>query len=468
MRLIAEVGMDVRAAGTFGEVQFGSAELGDARRTRRLVRAVNAMARQPGGTLPDKFGDPAGLKGLYRLLAAPTVTHASVLAPARRHTLERMAEAAGTVLVIHDWTELDYTGLRSLSDRLGQIGNGSGRGYVCANALAVVADTRQVLGLAYQNLARRPRVAVGETRAARRDRVDRETRLWREAGRHIPPPAPGRRQVEVADRGADVLEFLDFMEAAGKSYLVRSKHNRRIRLETGEQTKLHDYARGLPAAAHQAVSVGATAGRPARQARVAVARAAVTLLVPKQPRGETRRVPLTTWVICVREVDPPAEAEPLEWILLTNVPVVTPADAAERIGWYQVRWVIEEYHKAVKTGCGVEMLQLTTEDRLQPAIAVLSVVATHLLALRDAGRRADAATRPATAMFAASWVRLLSRWRYREVRPDLSVQEFFLALARLGGHQNRKHDHPPGWLVLWRGWTKLQAMMDAASLLGVE
>ena len=460
--------MDVRAVARFGEVHFGAAELGDARRTRRLVRAVNAMVQQPAGTLPDKFDDPAGLKGLYRLLSAPAVTHARVLEPARQYTLRRMAAVAGTVLVIHDWTELDYTGLRSLSEQLGQIGNGSGRGYLCANALAVVAETREALGLAYQKLARRPRVAPGETRAARRDRIDRETRLWREASRHIPPPVPGRRQVEVADRGADVLEFLDFMAVAGKSYLVRSKHNRRILLENGEQTKLHDYARGLPAAAHRTVSVGATAGRPAREARVAVAWAQVTLLVPQQPRGETRRVPLTTWVICVREVEPPAGAEPLEWILLTDVPVETAADAAERIGWYETRWVIEEFHKAVKTGCGVEMLQLTTEDRLQPAIAVLSVVATHLLALRDAGRSADAATRPATALFAARWVRLLSLWRYRDARPDLSVREFVLALARLGGHQNRKHDHPPGWLVLWRGWTKLQAMADAASLLGIE
>jgi Transposase DNA-binding/Transposase DDE domain len=458
--------MEVHAAATFGERHFGTAELGDRRRTRRLVQAVNAMVQQPAGTLPDKFDDPAGLKGLYRLLSAPAVTHARVLEPARQHTLRRMAEATGTVLVIHDWTELDYTGLHALADQLGQIGNGRRRGYLCANALAVVAETREVLGLAYQKLAKRPRVAKGESRAARRDRVDRETRLWRQASRQIPAPAPGRRQVEVADRGADVLEFLDFLEAQGKAYLVRSKHNRRICLDNGGQTKLHDYARTLPAREQHTVHVGATAQRPARAARVAVGWAQVTLRVPQQPRGETRRVPLTTWVICVREVDPPAGVEPLEWILLTNLAVDTPADAVERIGWYEVRWVIEEYHKAVKTGCGVETLQLTTEDRLQPAIAVLSVVATHLLALRDASRRADAATRPAGAVFPAGWVRLLSRWRYREERPELSVQEFFVALARLGGHQNRKHDHPPGWLVLWRGWIKLQAMMEAASLLG--
>ena len=79
------------------------------------------------------------------------------------------------------------------------------------------------------------------------------------------------------------------------------------------------------------------------------------------------------------EVDPPAEVQPLEWILLTNVPVECLEDACERIGWYECRWIIEEYHKALKTGCGVETLQFTTEDRLKPAIALLSVIALFLL-----------------------------------------------------------------------------------------
>jgi hypothetical protein len=461
--------MDARKiAATFAETHFGAAQLGDTRRTKRLVQTVDAMIRHPDGTLPAKIDAPAALKAAYRLFDQPTVTHASVLAPERQRTLQLMEQIQVTVLVIHDWTELDYTGLHSLADRLGQLGNGSQRGYLCANALAVVAQTREVLGLVYQKLAKRPRVKKKESRSQRRDRPDRETRLWREASQHVPAAAAGGRTVEIADRGADVLEFLDFMHAQGKDYVVRSKHNRCICLEDGTNTKLHDYARSLPLVAEHTVAVAATAGRPARQARVAVAWSQVTLRVPKQPRGETRRVPLTTWVIRVRETDPPAGVAPLEWILLTNVPVVTQADAWERIGWYEVRWVIEEYHKALKTGCGVEKLQLTTEDRLQPAIAVLSVVALHLLNLRDASRRPDAGSRPATELFSAVWIKVLSLWRYKEARPNLTVHEFFYALGRLGGHQNRKHDHPPGWLVLWRGWMKLQSMVEIASLLGLE
>lgn len=452
---------------TFGEAQFGAAELGDRRRTARLVELANRMANHPGGTLPDKVNSPASLKGLYRLMDCAEVTHRSVLEAPRQRTLEQMAAAEGTVLVIHDGSELDFTGLKSIAT-LGPIGNGGNRGYVAHNVLAVVAETREVLGLAFQHLAKRPKVTQKETRKERRQRADRESRWWKTASKQIPAPAPGRLQVEVADRGADVLEFLDFVESERKHYLVRSKHNRRISLGNGEETKLHDFARELPERGRRTVEVAATAQRAARTATVAVSWAKVTVLIPKQPRGEIRGVPLTTWVVRVAEIDPPADVEPLEWILLTNVPVNDLADANERIDWYRCRWIVEEYHKALKTGCQIEDMQFTREDRLQPAIALISVVAVSLLQLRDASRRPDAETRLATALFPVLLVMVLSLWRYGKQRTDLTVHDFCYALARLGGHQNRKGDHRPGWLVLWRGWTKLQAMAEHASALAEE
>jgi len=120
----------------------------------------------------------------------------------------------------------------------------------------------------------------------------------------------------------------------------------------------------------------------------------------------------------------------------------------------------------MKTGCGVENMQFTSTARLDPMIMVLSAVAVTLLNLRTASRREDAATRPATDVVSLDYVRVLSGWRYQEVRDDLTVSEFFYALARLGGHQNRKGDKRPGWLILWRGWTTLQAMLDGVEAMG--
>ena len=138
------------------------------------------------------------------------------------------------------------------------------------------------------------------------------------------------------------------------------------------------------------------------------------------------------------------------------------------VAWYEFRWVIEEYHKAMKTGCGIENPQFNSSDRLQPMIALLSVVAITLLNLRELSRRPDAKQRPANDVVSTEIVKVLSAWRHGSEQPEWSIHDFCFALSRLGGHQNRQHDSPPppsGWLVLWRGWTHLPAMLDGIHAL---
>ena len=152
-------------------------------------------------------------------------------------------------------------------------------------------------------------------------------------------------------------------------------------------------------------------------------------------------------------------------MLLTNVPVDSMADAWQRVDWYKRRWILEEYHKTLKSGCSIEDMQFTSEGALQPAIALVSVTAVGILWLRAMSRTPEAQTRQASERFPKLMIRVLSAWRFKTKTPreDLTVHEFCYALARLGGHQNRKHDGPPGLLTLWRGWTKLQLMTAGAS-----
>jgi hypothetical protein len=371
----------------FGEEHFGAAELGDVRRTRRLVQLADAMVKHPGGTLPDKLNDPASLKALYRLAEVESVTYASVLAPSCQRTLQLAAQAEGTVLHIHDGTELDYSGLRSLKE-LGHIGNGGGRGYLVHNTLTVVAETREVLGLAYQKLIKRPKAPKKETKQQCRDRPDRESRMWKNASMAIPPAPPGRRWVEVADRGADVLEFIDHLEAEKKSYLVRSRHNRLIALENGAKTKLYDHVRALPEAGTKTVEVPATPQHPARTAQVGIRWAEVTLLIPKQPRGEVRGVPLKSWVICVREHAPPPCVEPVEWMLLTSVAVQDLRDALERIGWYECRWMIENAFYVLTTTLTCE-LKSNCYPRCALFLICMAMLAYNLLSALGLAISAD-------------------------------------------------------------------------------
>jgi hypothetical protein len=452
-------------ASSFGAEHLGAAELGDKRLTDRLVYCADQILRHPHGSFPDKFKDPEDLEAFYRLMASEKVGHAEVLAPHCQRTLRLMEEENEVVLNLHDTTVLDYSGLDI--EELGQVGDGHGRGYYCHNSLAVTCN-RRVLGLVHQIIHRRRQVPKGETKEQRKKRPDRESLLWKKASQAIPAAPPGKLWVDVADRGADITEFLDYEDQAGKHYVVRSQHNRQVEIGCGEQrrrVKLHDHVRQLPKAEARHLDIPAGPGRAARRARLAIAWVELQLLPPRQPRGEERGVPLRVWAIRVWEPNPPQGSERLEWMLLTNVEVLSVADGWERVGWYSCRWLIEEYHKVQKTGCEIERMQFCFAERLQPAIALLSVVAVWLLQLRDASRDPQVQSQPAAQWVPQLWIEVLSTWRHGEVRRDWTLLDYFMALARLGGHQNRKSDHPPGWLVLWRGWTELQAMLAGAMIL---
>ena len=446
---------------SLGQAIFGHAELGDKRRTARLVETFDVMRRHPGGTLPDKLPTPADLRAFYRLCDTDEVTHAAIIAVARQYTLARIADCSGPVVIVQDATELDYSTLSSLADDLGQIGNGGCRGYVCQNVLAIAADSREVLGLVDQILHHRDEVPEHETLAEHRDRETRESLLWLQGTEHLPED---RKLVDVSDQGSDSFEFLEHELQSGRRFVVRACKVRKVyagHQPVGPRQYLKPYAESLPELGRFTMDVQAQPGRKARKNAEFTVRGGPLLVCPPHAKhGNHGKERLPLYVVQITEISPPAGAKAIDWTLLTNEPVATFEDGWRVAGWYELRWIVEEYHKAKKTGCQIEDMQFTTTARLEPAIALLSVVAVTLLNLRDASRRVDAKTRPATEVIARDYVEVLSLWRYRKVRENLPVHDFFYALARLGGHQNRKSDHRPGWLVLWRGWTKLQAMLD--------
>src|SRR3954451_16864897 len=136
---------------SFGEQHFGQAVLGDQRRTKCLTRLADRIYRHPGGTLPHKLHDPKDYKAMDRLMNRPEVTHGSVLEAHRQWTLERMQKMNGVVLIVDDTTDLDYSGLSSITD-LGPIGNNHGRGLLCHNSLAFDPKRRELIGLVNQTL----------------------------------------------------------------------------------------------------------------------------------------------------------------------------------------------------------------------------------------------------------------------------------------------------------------------------
>lgn len=456
----------MNAIETFGERNFGGLDLGDPRRTRRLVKAVDAMCRHPGGTLPDKLNQPRELRAFYRLVDRDEVTHAVLIESHADATRRRIAGLAAadplqtpTVLLLHDATELDYTNLKALRERLGQIGQGTRRGYICHNSLAVRADTGETLGLTSQILHHRAEVPKGETTKQSRERADRESRLWVRGTQASGPAPAGVRCVDVSDALSDTFEYLSHEIAQGRHFVLRARENRKLAEAVAGEKYLFDAVRQLPSVGTRSLEVKASPGRKGRLTTVRVAFCKVRLALPGEKLGEYASVPVELWAIRVWEPNTPAGEEPLEWILLTNCPVETYDDACECIGWYEKRWIVEELHKGMKTGCGIETMQFDTIERMEPAIAVISAVATTLLTLRDAARAPDAETRPATEVVDPVYVRVLAAHYGKRLGNHPSVKAFYLHVARLGGHQNRKCDGFPGWITLWRGWMKLQSMV---------
>jgi hypothetical protein len=454
------------ATGSFGKRNFGGIALGDSRRTDRLVQAADSMCRHPGGTLPDKFPKPADLRAFYRLMNCDQVTHAVLLHAHAEETRRLVAQAPGVVLVLHDATELDYTTKKSLEQQLGQIGQGTHRGYICHNSLAVRlfpdgegGTIPETLGLLSQILHHRPRVNKNETAKQARERVSRGSRLWLRGVQACGPTPTDVQCIDVSDSLSDTFEYMAYEVTNQRLFVLRARENRRLEESLHGQEYLFQAAQGPPSAGTRTLKVLASPGRKARTTTVHVAFTPVCLAPPGKKAGDYKNQPLNLWAVRVWEPNTPANEEPLEWTLLTNCPVLSLEQAFERIDWYELRWIVEEYHKCMKTGCGIETLQFEKIDRLEPAIAVISAVATTLLRLRDAARAPDAAHRPATDVVDRIYVEALASCYPGRLKVNPTVLQFYMHVARLGGHQNRKADGFPGWLTLWRGWSKLESVV---------
>ncbi len=440
---------------------------GDKRLDRRLAVTFNRMAARPGGALPKKLVKWSELYGGYRMLNNPKVTHATILQAHQASCIERLAAHTGKVLLLHDTTVLDFSGLDV--DGLGQVGDGHGTGLYAHNSLAVIPGTRQVAGLMNQILHRRAHVPRRETKSQRRKRADRESRLWKQAVESLPPLPPAVQVTDVSDRGSDISEYLAAEVALRRQFIVRSQHNRTLADEADDALpepilKLHDRLRALPVVQTFTLRVSAEKGGW-REARMGLSWQAVQVVPPRQARGEHGPEPIAVIGLIVREVGPPSGVEPLEWILLTNRPVHTAADAREVVEDYACRWMVEDYHKAMKTGCGVEELQMTTLHGLSNAVAVLSVLAVHVLRLRCNARDELIRDQPARLHEEELKVHLAARDSKHPDWRTMTVFEFYIAVARMGGYVLNPHKRPPGWITLWRGYTRLQDMHDGACLM---
>jgi Transposase DNA-binding/Transposase Tn5 dimerisation domain len=454
--------MDDTTAQEWAEQNFGAANLRHRRRTRRLVHSAAVIAMMPEKPFNQAF-NWNDLRAFYNLCDQEVATLPALQAPHWELTRRAMGRHE-LVLILHDTSELDFTDHPALQGA-GPIGDGRGRGFLQHNSLAVLPRPRQVLGLAYQQLCVRRPAPKGESDSQRHKR-QRESALWLEGIRGSGPAPQGCCWVDVGDRGSDIYEAMVASREVGHEFLFRVTQNRQVWTTREGQHEdalvgLRDFAASLSSQGCDQVDIPGRGGRAARTATVQMAAAPVWIPAPTgTPRRWSQPV-VAAWVIRIWEATAPPGIEALEWILLCSVPTRDLEELKARRDWYSCRWMVEVFHHIEKNGCREEARRFTTAARMEACLAILSVVAVRVFQLRTALESQPEA--PAEQVAATEEIQVLCAFHKLEAR-GLTVRDFVRGVAKLGGFLGRKHDGQPGVLTLWRGYQRLQDMLQGYKL----
>lgn len=313
--------MDDATTHAWATENFGSANLGHRRRTRRLVQSAAAIAAQPEKPFNQVF-DWNDLRAFYNLCHQEVATLPAIQGPHWELTRQAMGQHE-LVLILHDTTELDFTDHPSLQGA-GPIGDGKGQGFLQHNSLAIVPKPRQVLGLAYQQLRVR-QAAPDQEHTQQRKRRQRESELWMEGITAPGRPPEGCCWVDVGDRGSDIYEAMVASRNAGHDFLFRVVQNRQVWTTVAheELVCLRDFACSLPSQGCDQVEIPGRGGRASRTTTVQLVAAPVWIPAPEGTPQCWSQPIVAAYVVRIWEANPPPGVEPLEWILLCSVPTQT-------------------------------------------------------------------------------------------------------------------------------------------------
>jgi hypothetical protein len=439
--------------------EFSRARIADKRLLGRTASVMAALARSPGDSFPDAMGSEKALEGLYRLLNNPRVNHTQLLESHVLTTAER-AKAAGDVLAVHDTTTCKFSHLSP--EELGEL-NTSTAGFLAHTTLLLDATVERCpLGvISLRTIHREPgrqRRDLSGSECAKLD--NKESARWFEAVRETEAQLFGKARVlHVMDREGDSYELYARLVARSSRFVIRGDD--RTCLFDGERSRIKDVLskqrvvaeRDVPLSKRTTRTQAPKSARPVREARMAqlsIAGCRLTLKAPKYLGSELPQQ-ITLNVAHVFEANPPVGEAPVEWFLLTTEPIETDEQLLRVVDIYRQRWVIEEFFKALKTGCLYSERQLESREALLNVLVLFLPIACQLLWLRSRGRTHPDAS--AEGMVTKTQEQVIRRFSSRTLPASPTVRELIWAIAAIGGHL--KSNGEPGWQVLGRAWTRV-------------
>jgi hypothetical protein len=444
--------------------EFSQLDLGDPRRTRRVLETISKLARRPNQSLPLALETLAAREGAYRILNNKHFDYDDLLETHREQTITR-AQQAGEVLVLHDTTtcRLEHADPREI----GYLPTGKA-GFFAHVGLVVDANShRRPLGALHVEPYWRDRRSG---RGGRKKHLSgrevaqwegRESERWARGVQVTQEQLDGCQVIHVMDREADKYELFVHLRQHEERFVIRSSHDRRLASESSTKAlraTLHEQAIQLQREVHVSRRKAPTAPRsvkltPARPARCATLNVTAASVVLRRPNTLTAKFPakLALNAVSVLEQNPPTGQKPISWYLLTSEPIDTPEQIERIIDIYRYRWLIEELFKALKTGCVYQERLLECRHAWLNLLVMSLPIAVELLWLRS--RVWDAPQASAEEVVTPRQIEVLRAMGERPVPKNPTALQVLLAIAGLGGHI--KQNGHPGWNVLGRGYQRL-------------
>lgn len=460
-------------------------QMGDQRLNKRYRLLLDRLSAQPGRSIPVACQSNAEVDAAYRFLDNPKVTPQKILAPHRAATLRRMAQEQ-VVVVAQDTTKIDLTRPNEVVG--GPLSDLHHNGFY-SHSLLALTTAGVPLGILHDSTIARKRKTFGQSRQRRykAKRRSRESIRWLNGYQECCKAAretPGAKVICVSDSEGDLYEALVAAEQEHHAahFIVRACQNRRLVEEVDPKAEsdsdaesqteniplwLFEQVAQASSLGDQKVNVSARTACPSEKRRRKVARrertADLTIraitVTPRPPKRKGEKLPaVTVTAVLAREEKPPEGEEPIEWLLLTDLPATTYLEATQVLDWYGLRWQIEVFFRVLKSGCGVEKLQLETPERMRNALAIYRVVAWRVMMLTMLGR-CDADLPCETLLSEAEWKAtyvVVTGKKLPKKAPKLG--EMMILIARLGGYQNRNSDPPPGPKAIWTGLQQVRTL----------
>lgn len=384
--------------------EFGDAQLGDKRLTARLIQSAKDQAEKPGlAFAPAVGGDWSKTKAYYRMIDQPddsAVTMENILQPHKKRTMQRMKEQS-VVLCIQDGTDLNYSNIPTC-EGLGVIGKNqtgaTSKGLHLHSTIAVTSDGLPLGIIRTECTAPELKEKTAKKKSANLPIEQKKTFCWLQSVRdcqQIKAQMPDSTLINVMDREGDFFEMFDDQRLNSKDVelLVRAQYNRK----TAEGDQLFESVKSSPirdkikvkiprqSARPKRIKQKACKARPERTAEVSVRYRSIKLNPPLTMANKGKE-PISLWVVCISEISPPNDQEPLEWFLLTTIGIETVDDATQCIKWYCLRWRIEDWHRVMKSGCNIEERTHKTAERLKRSLAINMVIAWRIMLMTLLGR----------------------------------------------------------------------------------